>query len=510
MNRDALLERLFNESFDILVIGGGAVGAGIALDASLRGYKTALVESSDFSSGSSSKSTKLLHGGVRYLEYAFHHGDWKQLQFVRDSLKERAILMKIAPHLTRTVSIILPAFSHLKRLYYWGGLKMYDWLSGKKTLGSCKLLDTDEVNRELTTVVQTSLKGGVLYLDGQFDDARFNLALVQTAVSSGCIALNYVQFERFLKEKDLVFGGVVKEVFSGQEREIRAKIIVNATGCFSDNIRGLDKPTSQPLLAPSRGTHILLKKETLPINSGFLLPSHRDNRVIFGLPWHGEVLVGTTDTASVPEANPQPTEQEIEFLIDSLRPYFSNSISRKDVIASWTGIRPLYQQNSLQTTSQLSRDHYIERSQSGLYSIVGGKWTTYRLMAKDLLDTVIHDGALPVKKSCTTEAVPLIGATSIIDERDEAKTVPEDVVKHLRNAYGDRASIVLEYAEKDGFKRLHDSFPYLEAEVAYVKQHEFAHTPEDVLYRRLGLGFLDEKVTRELMERVKALLYTVN
>lgn len=510
MERKELLKSLFENDFDLLIIGGGATGAGIALDASLRGYKTALIEASDFSSGASSCSTKLLHGGVRYLEKAFLHLDRKQLKLVKGSLQERATLMRIAPHLTNEVTIILPVQGMFQKIYYWLGLQAYEMLSGARRLGACRWLSADDVRQSIPGMASKNLKGGISYVDGQFDDARFNIALVQTAVQSGGVALNYVEHLSFVKADGKISGVIAQDRQTGAVGEVRAKVVVNATGSMSDRIRRLDNATASPLLAASRGSHLVFEQETLPLKEGFLIPATSDGRVIFGLPWQGKVIVGTTDVYCEPDPCPKPSEEEVSFLLEHLQDYFSTPIRRSDIIAAWSGIRPLCRGKDGVSSSDLSRDHFIEKSQSGLYSIVGGKWTTYRLMAKDLLDKVIDDKALPARNECTTEEKLLVGAEKYSEELHKELSaqgnLPLDIGLHLARAYGGNAWKVLGYAKQGLSGRLQEKYPFIEAEVPYCLHEELAISAEDLLYRRFRLGFLDEKVAGMVAKRIDEII----
>lgn len=509
MQRQSTLHSLFENQFDLLIIGGGATGAGIAVDAALRGYKTALIEAEDFSSGSSSRSTKLLHGGVRYLEQAFLHFDYRQLLLVRDSLKERAVLMRIAPYLTNKISIILPAYKASQKYYYAIGLKVYEWLAGRHSLGPSHSLSAAEVKASLPGLSPINLKGGVSYLDGQFDDARFTIALIQTAVAHGCVACNYVGFKSFTYAEGKIKGVLAKDARGGGAAEIRARVVVNATGCFADVIRQVDKVDAPPLLAPSRGTHIVLKRDKLPLQAGFLVPGAAASQVVFGLPWQGEVLIGTTDILCKAHFDPQPTEEEIAYLLDRVQTYFSASLSRRDVVAAWAGIRPLYKGNEGSATPALLRDHYIECSSTGLYSIVGGKWTTYRLMAKDLLDRVVAEGALEKRGACATDQTLLSGANADflqLEAELSGQGIPRDIAFHLVRTYGGNAIKVLPYAKQGFAKRLHSDFPYIEAEVVYLFYNEFVCSAKDALYRRLRLGFFDQKLAEAIEQRVDEII----
>lgn len=510
MNRETNLQRLNSETFDIFIIGGGATGAGIALDASLRGYKTALVDGADFSFGASSRSTKLLHGGVRYLEKAFFQFDRQQLHFVKDSLHERATLMRIAPHLTTTIDLILPLYSTPKKYYYWAGLKVYEWLAGRRSIGKSCLLSSDEVRSFLPGIRTECLKGGVSYADGQFDDARFNVALVQTCVKYGCTALNYAKVTGFIKEAGKIVGVHLQDQRNGMQYSVKAKVVINATGCMADKIRQMDDAHAALLLAPSRGSHITVRHQTLPLKKGFLIPGTTDGRVIFGLPWHNEVIIGTTDIPCEPEEDPLAREEEIDYLLRHINEYFQKAIDREDVTSSWSGVRPLYKGSNDTTTSNLSRDHYIERSASGLYTIVGGKWTTYRLMAKDALDTAIRNGDMPPRADCTTDETLLVGALSnpeeLANELIVVHHIPKDVAQHLVSAYGTEAKEVIKHLEGKPLKRLHEKWPYLEVEVVYILHTEGALTADDVLYRRLRVGFLNKIIAESMRPRIDEII----
>ncbi len=497
--RENQLEKLQRDSFDILVIGGGATGAGIALDAATRGYKAALVEAEDFASGTSSRSTKLLHGGVRYLEEAVKHLNINEFKMVKHSLHERSTLLSIAPHLTKLLPIFIPTYTLWDKFYYGIGMKIYDLMSGSHGLKSSHFVSKKESQKLFPLLDDKNLKGGIIYYDGQFDDARMNISLAITAASYGAAIANYVSVVA-LKEN----GAIVKDKFSGKEWEIHANLIVNATGPFADSIRLMDNPHTPNVMKGSAGTHILLDRSFCPHETGILIPKTPDGRVIFILPWEESTLVGTTDIPAKIVQDPQPTDEEIEFLLNTINKYLSRQVTRADIKSSWCGIRPLVQENSTTETAKLSRDYKIEVSTTGLYSIMGGKWTSYRLMGEDLLNTAITNGDLPFKGKCVTKITSLVGAQNplpVLETKLDA-----DIIAHLLHAYGDRADQVVEIAESGYSQRLAIGYPYIEAEVIYAAKHEYACTEMDVLSRRTRLFTQDEAAAQAAIPTVRKLL----
>lgn len=482
-SREIQLNRLKEEVFDVCVIGGGATGAGVALDAATRGLKTALVEAHDFSSGTSSRSTKLLHGGVRYLEKAFKECDRKQFTVVKEGIKERQILLKIAPHLTRMIPIIIPCYSHFDQFYYGMGMKLYDWMSGEY---HSKKVSKEEVIHSFPHIKKEGLKGGILYHDGQFDDARMNISLILTAVQYGAAVANYLEVIQLNKE------ATVKDNLTGKSFNIRAKTFINAAGPFSDTIRTLDNPRNVPCIKGSRGTHIILDKSICPHPSGLLIPKTADGRVLFVLPWEGSTLVGTTDIATSLTFDPKPTEEEISYLMNHLRHTFD--LSTEAIKASWAGIRPLLYQE--ENTADIPRDFAIVTSGSGLISVMGGKWTSYRKMAELTVDKI--------KMGCVTEHTLLWGAAGYNHNLLDSFNLEEDIKHHLLHAYGDKAP---EVAKLKKNKRLAEGYPYIEAEVIYGIQNEYACTAEDILFRRTRLGTLDEKAAQAAISRLGMAFY---
>jgi len=430
--------------YDVCVIGGGATGAGCALDAQLRGLRTILIEADDFTSKTSSASTKMAHGGVRYLQAAVRNLDVRQYHLVRDALHERAVMIRNAPHLAAPLEFVVPCFSSVEQLYYGIGLKMYDWIAGKGSLGASRILSKKEAVRDLPLIQTNGLAGAATYTDGQFDDARYCLALVLTFVAQGGTARNHARVIDFEKQGGRIVGAVVQDQFSKQTTSIRANAFVNATGPFSDAVRSLASANSAPRLSPSKGVHILFP---LPADWGtraLLVPKTEDGRVIFALPYNGRLMVGTTDTAAAPGAEMVVTREEIDYLLRQINPYLSHPLTASGIVSGFAGMRPLVRSANATQTSQLIRDDEVEVDpESGLISILGGKWTTYRLMAERTINRISN---VPSR----TRTTPLVAGEP---RRPGA--------------------------------------PPTQVEVVHAVQHEMARTVEDVIARRLGLEQYD-------------------
>ncbi len=510
MNREEQVAKLKSNSFDMLVIGGGATGAGIALDAASRGLKVAMVERDDFSAGTSSRSTKLIHGGVRYLEQAVKRLDRSQFNLVRDALKERAVLIKIAPHLSKPLPIVTPLYNLLEVPYFMTGLKLYDALAGKANLRPSRFVDAKEALNRFPMLKAEGLRGGVIYYDGQFDDARMNVAIALTAAKNGATVANHVEVTALKKTDGKISGAVLRDTLSDESWELSAKVVINATGPFTDEIRHLDDPNATKMLTASSGVHIILDERFSPPETGLLIPQTEDGRVLFLLPWLGHTLVGTTDNPAPIEAHPKAQEEDIEYILRHLHKYFSVPVSRGDVLAAWSGLRPLVSDPHAADTAKLSRDHVINISDSGLLTIAGGKWTTYRKMALDAVDHAIELGKLNPERGCQTENLMLIGAENYsptgTGRLQEDYLLDLDVASYLNRAYGDQAEQVAQFAISGYGARLAPEHPYLEAEVVYGVQSEGARTVEDILARRARLGFLDREATLKAILRVVELL----
>lgn len=511
MWREHALKKLTAQQFDVLVIGGGATGAGVALDAASRGLSVALLERADFSEGTSSRSTKLLHGGVRYLEQAVKRLDRAQYRLVRDALHERHTLLRLAPHLTHTLPLVTPLYNWLELPYYWVGLKAYDMVSGPGyRIGSSRLLSKAETLRRLPGLRAEGLRGSVMYYDGQFDDSRMNVALLRTAEAHGAVVLNHAEVVQLLSEGDRTVGAAFQEGMNGVIHEVRARAVINATGPFVDQVRRLENPDVADLLTASSGTHIVLAGDLISRDNGMLIPKTDDGRVLFMLPWQGHTLVGTTDNPATAQASPAAPEEDIEYLLDYMNRYFSTDTDRTQVLSAWTGFRPLVQPSENLSTAEITRDHHIEVSAMGLVTVTGGKWTTYRHMASDALDRAVAGAGLKAA-ACRTASLPLVGAEgygpSLAGDLVRRYSLATDVAEHMARAYGGEAFEVVQLGSGIGLlDRLRPEHPYLEVEVVWAKTREYAMTVDDVLDRRLRLGFLDRAAADSARQRVAELL----
>jgi glycerol-3-phosphate dehydrogenase len=515
MNREAHIARLKRDDFDLLVIGGGATGTGIALDAATRHLNVALVERDDFAAGTSSRSTKLIHGGVRYLEQAVKRLDRGQFNLVRDALAERATLVKIAPHLAQPLPIITPLYGPFQVPYVTVGLKLYDLLAGRANLAPSRFITAQEARDRVPMLNPKNLWGAVIYYDGQFDDARMNVTLALTAADEGAAIANHVAVTGLQKDAaGRLCGATVRDNLTGDTWAIAAKVILNAAGPFCDAIRQLDDPTAAPVLRMSSGVHIVLDAKFAPPATGLLIPETEDGRLLFLLPWRDRVLAGTTDNPATLTDHPQATEGEIEYILRHLRRYFALPVDRGDVLASWSGLRPLVANLKAADTAKLSRDHVINRSASGLLTVTGGKWTTYRKMAADAVNVAIAEGGLNPDRASQTAHLKLLGAKAYgtADAAQLQTQLQTDygldaaTAHHLKRSYGDRAIAVAQLAQGGYGAKLAPQFPYLEAEVIYAVRHEAARTPTDVLARRTRLGFLDTAATIAALPRVVDLM----
>ncbi len=492
MKRELALAR-FGERFDVLVIGGGATGLGAAVDAAARGYSTALIEASDFAKATSSRSTKLVHGGVRYLQQG-------NVSLVREALHERANLRRNAPHLVEELGFICPMYRWFDGPYYFAGFKAYDVLAGKSNFHASGYLGRDATVAALPNLKRRGLHGGIRYFDGQFDDARLALALARTAVDHGAAVANYVRAGAFLYENGRVCGALARDEETGREFEIRATVVVNATGIFVDELRRLDAPGAAPLLAHSRGTHLVFAREVFEGKSALLVPKTDDGRVLFVIPWQGHVVVGTTDVpVENVELDPAPTREEADFIIAQVNAYLEKPVRRADALAAFAGLRPLVAGNGAWgETSKLSREHVIDVSASGVVTVTGGKWTTYRRMAEDTIDEAARRGGLPPRAS-PTASLPLHGApTGVLVAAAGDDYAP----------YGtDRAALLaLERADPSLREALDARLPYTRAEAVFGARAEMARTVDDVLARRTRALFLDVAAARAAAPVVAALL----
>jgi len=470
-----------NTTWDILIIGGGASGMGAAIDAASRGYKTLLIEKSDYGKGTSSKSTKLIHGGVRYLQQG-------NVSLVLEALKERALLKKNAPHIVHDLKFIVPTYDWWESPFYGIGLKMYDWLAGKEGFGDSELLSKEETVNLLPTITQKDLRGGVIYHDGQFDDTRLLINMMQTAKEQGATVLNYHEFLSFNKNSEgIINGGQIKNNITTDTYTIKAKAIINATGVFSDSVREMDNQSVSKIMTSSQGVHIVLDKSFLPSDTAIMIPATEDGRVLFAVPWHNRIIVGTTDTpVKNYEYEPLPQEEEIEFLLSHAAKYLTKDPDRKDVKSVFVGLRPLVKSGNAEDTKSISREHVIEISDSGLVTIAGGKWTTYRKMAEDTIDKAAMIAGLKNTRS-ETEFLNIHG--------HKTNTNPQEFLA----IYGTDASLIKKLIDENSKlgEKIHPDHDIIKAQIIWAIKHEDAKTIEDFLARRTRLLFLDAKASIE-------------
>ncbi len=507
MNREKILSKLKDvQEFDIIVIGGGATGAGISLDASSRGLKVLLVEKNDFSEGTSSRSTKLVHGGVRYLEKAVKHLDKEQFSLVKEGLHERGILLKNAPHLSNKICFVTPLYKWYELPYIFAGLKLYDILSGKMRLGKSKLLSKSKTLEYLPMLNENKLKGGVLYYDGQFNDARMVISLIKTATQYGTLPLNYMEAVKFEKQDKKISGLILKDKISNTTYQVKSKCIINATGPFADQIRKIDNPKVKNILRTSSGIHIVLDKKFAPTNYGMMIPGTEDDRVVFVLPWQNHALIGTTDNPCEINEHPSVQEKEIDYVLKQVGQYFKTSPEKKDILSLWSGIRPLVFDPSADNTQELARTHVIEISDSNLVTITGGKWTSYRRMAEDTVDKVIDLFKFDTK-ACITKNLKISGSEGYTEKGHEllqkSYNIEKDIAIYLNNSYGFEAEkIVLTGLANNTLKRLADNLPYTEAEVYYSITEEMTVHVVDFLIRRSVVALLNLEAARKISHKI--------
>jgi len=488
-------------TWDVLVIGGGATGLGTAVDAAARGYDTLLLEAGDFAHGTSSRSTKLVHGGVRYLQ----QGD---IGLVMEALRERGRLLKNAPQLVHNRAFVVPVYDWWEGPFYGIGLKLYDVLAGNLGIGPSQWLSREETLERIPTIEPEALRGGVIYHDGQFDDARLAVTLARTAADHGATLLNYARVDALTMDDGRLGGATVTDRESGDTLEVSARVVINATGAFSDTVRHMDRPGARNLIRPSQGVHIVLDRSFLPGDSAIMVPHTDDGRVLFAVPWHGRIIVGTTDTPiDEPVLEPRPQEQELEFLLTHATRYLTGDPTREDILSTFAGIRPLVVEggengdsgngepggSGAPDTSSISRDHHLSVSDSGLVTIAGGKWTTYRKMAEDTVDRAAQVGGLE-RRDCPTEELRLRGWTDTADSEDPL------------SVYGTDAGDLLDIADGELREPLHARLPYVQAEVVWATRHEMARTVDDVLSRRTRALLLDARAAREAAGDVARLM----
>ena len=492
MDRSTSLNRLLarTEPWDMAIIGGGATGVGIALDAASRGYSACLFEQSDFGKATSSRSTKLVHGGVRYLQQG-------NVSLVMEALRERGILRQNAPHLVHDLAFVVPNYVWWEAPFYGIGMKVYDMLAGRYGFGKSRLLSKAEVLERIPTLEQDGLRGGVLYYDGQFDDSRLLIDLVRTADEQGAVLANYAQVTGLKHDGEgFVSGLTFTDIESGQSHTISARSVINATGAFSDAVRRIDDPTAEPMIAPSQGIHLVLDRSFLPGDSAIMVPRTSDGRVMFAIPWHEHTLLGTTDTPILDVSlEPAPMEKEIEFVLETAAQYLARPPTRADVLSAFAGIRPLVKSSEAVGTAALSRDHTIHVSKSGLVTIAGGKWTTYRRMAADCVDHAATLARLD-ERPCVTRTLAIHGHIENPGSLGELRY------------HGSDAGPIRELMNSDPRlgRRLHPALPIYAAQVVWAARHEMARTVDDVLARRTRALFLNAGAAIDMAPDVATLL----
>lgn len=477
LKRNEIIDRIrkHQEPFDFVIIGGGASGLGCAVDAASRSFSVLLLEQSDFGKGTSSRSTKLVHGGVRYLEQG-------NISLVREALKERGILKENAPHLVTNQGFVVPCYSLWQKFYYGIGLKVYDFLSGKYSFGKSRILSKEKTLQKLPNIKKENLAGGIVYYDGQFDDSRLLIDLAKTASENGAILLNYARVFGLTKDANRKIDGVNFEcVESGELFSVKAKVVINATGAFTDEIRQLSDRNSKKIILPSQGVHLVFDQSFLYGDSAIMIPKTSDGRVLFAIPWNGKTVIGTTDTPiENAELEPKPLEEEIKFILKTCKNYLAAPPKREDVLSVFVGIRPLVKSSDAKNTAKLSRDHTIEIDEANLLTLTGGKWTTYRNMAEDAINKAIDLAGLPYRECITKELriknSKLTTVEKIITENSELQEL------------------------------IHKDFPYQKAQIIYAVREEMARTVEDILARRTRILFLDAKVALEVSREVAEIM----
>lgn len=491
MNREEMIHRISDAGtmWDVAVIGGGATGLGVAVDAVSRGYRTVLMEQGDFAQGTSSRSTKLIHGGVRYLQKG-------NISLVLEALHERGLLLRNAPHLVHHQAFIVPNYEWWEGPFYGIGLKFYDMLAGKLGLGPSRLLSREETLEKIPTLEPRGLRGGVIYYDAQFDDARLAVILARTLANLGGCCVNYARVTNLLKKDGLVAGVIAVDGESGIAYDISARVVVNATGAFVDEIRKMDAPETETLVSPSQGIHIVLDRYFLPGDAAIMVPHTDDGRVLFAVPWQDAVIVGTTDTAiAAPTLSPRAFPEEIDFLLTHAARYLTKDPAAEDVRSVFAGIRPLITEAGTQKTALLSREHQVLVSPTGLVTIAGGKWTTYRKMGRDAVDMAAAVGGL-VPRPSITESLRLHGWTDMPE-------ISRPYIAHGTDAVALKALARNTPELEEG---LHPNLPYRYIEVLWAIRYEMARTLADVLSRRLRALVLDARAAMAVAPKVASFM----
>lgn len=491
MNREKNIQEIqdYPDSWDVIIIGGGATGLGSAVDSASRGFKTLLIEQSDFAKGTSSRSTKLIHGGLRYLQQG-------NISLVMEALRERGLLCNNAPHLVHHTPFLVPSYHFWEGPFYGIGVKVYDLLAGSLGLEPSKSLSRKATLKALPNLEPEGLRGGIIYYDGQFDDARLAITLARTFSSLGGTAINYMKVTSLIKKKGICVGVKVKDTESKQSYQLFGKVVINATGVFSDRIRSMDDPEAPALITPSQGIHLVLPQRFQPGKTALLIPHTEDGRVLFMVPWHDRLLVGTTDTpVKTPSLEPKAKKSEIAFVLKHASKYLAQPPQESDVLSVFAGLRPLIKHKEGSPTASLSRDHTLIVSHSGLISIAGGKWTTYRKMGEDVINQAIQVGSLP-ERACITRNLRLHGFTQ--------DTLPSDPLL----CYGSEARLIkgLQKENAQYKQQIHSRLPYTRSQVVWAARKEMARTVEDVLSRRTRSLLLDARASIESAPLIASIL----
>jgi glycerol-3-phosphate dehydrogenase len=491
--REANLSHLndIEKIWDLIIIGGGATGLGAAVDAASRGFSALLLEQADFAKGTSSRATKLVHGGVRYLA----QGD---IGLVREALRERGLLLQNAPHLVKNESFIIPNYSWWDGVFYTIGLSIYDLLAGKLSFGRAKHISKKDTIKRLPGIQEKGLHGGVVYHDGQFDDSRLAINLAQTAVEQSATLLNYFKVTGLIKDTtNKIIGVKATDTETGAGYQLKAKTVINATGVFVDDVLKMDTPEKKPMVRPSQGVHLVLDRSFLPADDALMIPKTEDGRVLFAVPWHEKLLIGTTDTPiNSHSLEPVALDEEVEFILRTAGKYLTKAPTRADVLSVFAGLRPLAApQDGSSKTKEISRSHKLIVSASGLITITGGKWTTYRKMAEDIVDKAIETGGL-TNTPCKTASLPIHGSRPTPDRTNPMFVYGADIEK----------IVALQNENPDWGNPVHPKDRYTKAEVIWSVRNEMARTVEDILARRTRVLFLDARLATEMTAEVAHLM----
>ncbi|NKQ40216.1 MAG: FAD-dependent oxidoreductase [Sulfurovum sp.] len=490
------MDNTIDKQYDIVIIGGGATGAGIALDASLRGLSVILFEQNDFAEGTSSRSTKLIHGGVRYLEAAVKRCDRAQYSLVKEGLRERKLFLQNAPHLANTIELITPLYRWWEVPYIYAGLFLYDIISGNATLGKSKILSAKKTLALNPAISPKGLKAAVSYYDGTFNDSRMTIALLQSAQENGAGAHNHHKLISFQKKSGKIVAVSIWDKLSSKTFSIEASIVINATGPFIDEVRKLDEAECKQIIQTSSGIHIIVDKKFLPSPKGIMIPKTSDGRVLFVLPYQGNCLIGTNDIVCNISEHPRAEEEEISYLLKNINEYLNIHIYKYDILATFAGIRPLLKQNEAKSTATIAREHIAVFSNSGLMTVAGGKWTSYRSMSESTIDLVLQKlGKTTQSHPCKTNQYRVVGS-----QKDITAT---NIEKHLKNLYGDQSYKVIEIANSENASaKLHPKNETMIAELLYCIRYEYVKKPLDFIVRRINLGLKNRAMSLEILPRV--------